>query len=83
MIFSCKVGNNVSEGEAIYCAVSFESKKCTIGTPERVLSDKVLVLNSVKIMVEIHNKWVRSFLFTHAFPLSLKPALVEYCTVSL
>ena len=68
VIFGCKVGDNVSESEAIYCAVSFKCIKCGISPPERVLSEKVLVLISENKKFKSSSyprcfKWVRLFLF--------------------
>ena len=48
VIFSCKVGENVSESEAIYCVVSFKSLKSNIGSSDQLKCDKVSVLCSLK-----------------------------------
>ena len=51
VIFSCKVGENVCENEAIHRGASFKSLKYNIRSLEDVLRDKVSVFHSVKIKV--------------------------------
>ena len=51
MIFSCKVGENFCESEAIHRGASFKSLKYNIQSLEDVLRDKVSVFHSVKIKV--------------------------------
>ena len=77
MIFCCKVGDNVSESEAIHCGASFKSLKCYIRSLEDVLSNKYLVAGTTHSTAMAEAIMIVTYAH-HIFSYSLKPALVMY-----
>ena len=57
MIFSCEVGVNISEYEALYSIASFKSINVQIHVTRVFLSDKVSMLCFLKVKFKSNSFW--------------------------